>query len=349
VGDAVKKSRLGQRVSFLVLPLLAIVYVLGPFGLSVKQAQSLLPPGQELTIAVPLTATELQLAAELHEYWDALPNVPLVITYHDVHKDPQSKYTVTPPNFAAHMAMLKAAGANVIDGATFASYQKGGSLPPRSIMITFDDSTRGVWRFAEPVMREIGFPAVVFAITGYVGTHHPYYMTWKELADLSATGRWDIEAHSHLGHRSIPTDAEGGDGSFLGSFAWLPAENRLETATEYQARVTTDLDTSIAELRSRGYGKQRFMAYPFSDYGQRGQSNEKALLDDVVRPRFAASFNDDLRTLPLHGPRQFNRVTITQDVTPAVLTARLHDLVTANLKLLAGEVTDSPAASVGGG
>ena len=48
--------------------------------------------------------------------------------------------------------------------------------------------------------------ATAFIITGFVGTHAPYYMTWDQITELQNSGRWDIEAHTHLGHVRCPAD-----------------------------------------------------------------------------------------------------------------------------------------------
>ena len=90
-------------------------------------------------------------------------------------------------------------------------------------MVTFDDGARGVWRFADPVLARFNQHAVAFIITGFVGTHEPYYMTWDEIADLHNSGRWDLEAHTHLGHVQVPSDSNGGQGPYLTTPEYLPA------------------------------------------------------------------------------------------------------------------------------
>ena len=77
-------------------------------------------------------------------------------------------------------------------------------MPPHSVMITFDDGAKGVWQYADPVLARYDLHATAFIITGFVGTHAPYYMTWDEIAELHDSGRWDIEAHTHLGHVQVP-------------------------------------------------------------------------------------------------------------------------------------------------
>ena len=114
------------------------------------------------------------------------------------------------------MRMIHDAGLDHPDGRPAGPVARTGEpLPPHSLMVTFDDGARGVWRFADPVLARFNQHAVAFIITGFVGTHEPYYMTWDEIADLHNSGRWDLEAHTHLGHVQVPSDANGGQGPYL--------------------------------------------------------------------------------------------------------------------------------------
>ena len=82
-------------------------------------------------------------------------------------------------------------------------------------MITFDDGATGVWQYADPVLKRLDMHAIAFIITGFVGTHAPYYMTWDQITELHNSGRWDMEAHTHLGHVQVPSDNNGNEGPFL--------------------------------------------------------------------------------------------------------------------------------------
>ena len=121
-----------------------------------------------------------------------------------------------------------------------------------------------MWIYADPILARHRFHATVFTITGVVSTHQPYYLNWPELAQLSRTGRWDIEGHTHLGHWRIPVDAHGHTGPFLVNRQWLSARHRLETIQEWDQRVTNDLRASRDDLVRHGFPTPVFFAYPFS-------------------------------------------------------------------------------------
>jgi peptidoglycan/xylan/chitin deacetylase (PgdA/CDA1 family) len=295
----------------------------------------------QITTDVPLVPADALGAIEsLKAEWAVSPGVPLIITYHDIAAESPSVYAVTPAAFAEQMATLEALGVHTLTSAEFNDYLAGRPIPARSILVTFDDGTRGVWRFADTIMAQHNFHGVSAVVTGFVGTRQPYYMTWDEIGRLAATGRWDFENHTHLAHTRVPLNAAGDLGSFLGNLAWLPAEQRMETVAEFKVRVGADLDQSIAELTSRGYGGGRLFAFPFSDYGTAGNDPAIAgLLAELTTERFIAVFNDDSRPLPLNGPFQFNRLNVTAKTTPAVLIEGLRSV----LKLTQDNPAQPPA------
>lgn len=192
---------------------------------------------------------------------------PVIISYHDIRprpKDRHDPYTVTPTAFAREMAMLDEAGFTTLDARGVLDWLAGRPIPPRSVWITFDDAPKGLWIYADPILARHRFHATVFTITGVVGTHQPYYLNWDELRRLSRSGRWDVEAHTRLGHWRVPVDAKGDTGPFLVNRRWLPRENRLETIDEWDRRVTEDLRRSRDDIVRHGFPMPVFFAYPFS-------------------------------------------------------------------------------------
>jgi peptidoglycan/xylan/chitin deacetylase (PgdA/CDA1 family) len=78
------------------------------------------------------------------------------------------------------MAYL-AAHFSVIDLAALNDFVVHGKpLPPRPLLITFDDGYRDNYVNAYPVLRKHSFPAVIFLLTGRIGTSAPSW--WDECA-----------------------------------------------------------------------------------------------------------------------------------------------------------------------
>ncbi|MFD6529365.1 polysaccharide deacetylase family protein [Streptomyces sp. NPDC060184] len=200
---------------------------------------------------------------------------PVVLAYHDVGPGGRGKYTVTPEDFDAQLAALTRAGYRSLTTEEFVRYLAGGAPPARrSVYLTFDDGTHGLWVHADRILAKYRMHAAVFLITGSVGRHRPYYLSWQEIGRMAATGRWDFEDHTHAQHRRGAVDAAGTRASALSSRLWLPGERRPEREDEYRARITGDLDTSFAEMARHGLPRPRLFAYPFSEASEVSELSE---------------------------------------------------------------------------
>jgi peptidoglycan/xylan/chitin deacetylase (PgdA/CDA1 family) len=98
-----------------------------------------------------------------------------------------------------------------------------GTLPPRSVAITFDDGTYDFYRQAYPLLKRYGFPVTVYQTTYYMDYERPVfslicsYMLWKKRGvvipdgrDLGLTAPLDLctEAGRHKVVRSLIELAE---------------------------------------------------------------------------------------------------------------------------------------------
>lgn len=96
-----------------------------------------------------------------------------ILTYHDVSPSPHPsfrRYTVTPGQFARQMRWLALAGYEPIDMNALLRARLGGAgLPKRPVVITFDDGFQGCLEHAVPVLRDHGFTAVFYLVTGLMG------------------------------------------------------------------------------------------------------------------------------------------------------------------------------------
>lgn len=250
-------------------------------------------------LTVPPVSLRGRVAALARTMHRTSQPVPLILAYHDVrpllpNSEPRDIYTVTPEQFASHMAALHSAGFHTISSAELAGWLAGHPLPRRSVYITFDDGPTGLWRYADHVLRRYHFHAAVFVITGRPGTHRPYYLNWTELHRMARSGRWDIESHTRSGHGRVAVDASGRGLPFLINRAWLPRLHRPETLGEAVDRVKRDLKASRVDLIDHGLGRPQFFAYPFS--AETKPTNDERMppqVADVVRHTFAAGVSND--------------------------------------------------------
>jgi peptidoglycan/xylan/chitin deacetylase (PgdA/CDA1 family) len=139
-----------------------------------------------------------------------------VLMYHKVNDLTPNPTTVPTAVFAEQMALLDELGYRPVSlDAVRDHYLHGLELPDGAVLITFDDGYRDNLENALPVLREHGFPAVLFVPIGFLDDGRPLpheeplrllgvrndTLDWGELAELEAGGV-RIESHG-IGHQPV--------------------------------------------------------------------------------------------------------------------------------------------------
>ncbi|WP_258224052.1 polysaccharide deacetylase family protein, partial [Stenotrophomonas sp. HMWF003] len=105
---------------------------------------------------------------------DSADNGLLVLSYHDIRDDVATTsdldaYAVSTQNFAAHLDWLSAHGYHPVSLSQLITASQGGTpLPPKPVLLTFDDGLRSVYSKVFPLLRAYNYPALVAVITDYV-------------------------------------------------------------------------------------------------------------------------------------------------------------------------------------
>jgi peptidoglycan/xylan/chitin deacetylase (PgdA/CDA1 family) len=139
-----------------------------------------------------------------------------VLMYHKVNDRPENPLSVPVGVFAEQMAQLGELGYTVVDlEAVLDHYTGAAPLPPRSVLITFDDGYRDNLENALDVLRRHGYPAVLFVPIGYLDDEAPlpHEERLAQRGLLNRTLRWDelreveqggvrVESHG-ISHRPL--------------------------------------------------------------------------------------------------------------------------------------------------
>ena len=103
----------------------------------------------------------------------AAPGSFAVLTYHRV-DHPGAKpwlypplLSATPASFEAQMEMVRRRYRPVSVEELLASYDGSRPLPPRCVLVTFDDAYQSFAENAWPILRRLGIPATLFVPTGF--------------------------------------------------------------------------------------------------------------------------------------------------------------------------------------
>ena len=129
--------------------------------------------------------------------------------------DPYKHFYVTAREFARQMRELKARGYEAVSLDTLVAAQTGNAtLPPRPVVLTFDDGYANLLPNAHPVLSEMGWPYTVYLVSGRVGQTNRWVepegfeatplLSWEAIREMQAYPGAAFEAHT-INHPRLAT------------------------------------------------------------------------------------------------------------------------------------------------
>lgn len=184
-----------------------------------------------------------------------------ILMYHMIRKDPsvQGKYTVSPEELEGDLAYLKEHGFETVDIGDLIDYVDYGTpLPDRPVMITFDDGFLDNHVYGTPLLEKYDMKAVINVVgvttqqfSDQVDENPAYaYLSWNNLKEMQATGRWEIQNHTYDLHKN----ADGRNGA-----KWMKGE----TETHYRSIIEPDLIKLQQALTDNVGVTPTCVAYPY--------------------------------------------------------------------------------------
>ena len=139
-----------------------------------------------------------------------------ILMYHKVNDVPENPLSMPVSLFDEQMDLLRSLDYTVVNLAAVLDYYADGKpLPPRAVLITFDDGYHDNLDNAARVLSKYGYPAVLFVPVGYLDDRQPLpheerlaaqgvmnpTLDWDELAEVERNGI-RIESHG-ISHRPL--------------------------------------------------------------------------------------------------------------------------------------------------
>ena len=163
-------------------------------------------------------------------------NVPILLYHHIGDSLSNSPYYVSAHEFEQQMYLLHEWGYQTISVELMISAIKGGAmLPPRPIILTFDDGSQSVYSTALPIMQKYDFTGTVYLVNNYLGISN--YLNIEEVRALYAAG-WEVGSHS-ITHTDLT----------------IPSIDQEKEIVESRFRLQRQLDVPV-----------RTFAYPYGAY-----------------------------------------------------------------------------------
>ncbi len=123
-----------------------------------------------------------------------------ILTYHYIGENPipddkaRDNLSVSPDKFDQELGILQKNGYHPISLDTLYAALKGGLLPSKPIVITFDDGYIDFYTNAFPIIKRYGFVVISFIPTGLM--NQGYYLGWDQIKQMDASGLVSFQAHS---------------------------------------------------------------------------------------------------------------------------------------------------------
>ncbi len=137
--------------------------------------------------------------------------VPVILYHNIMDPDHNGSYdpllNISPGLFESHMQAIKNDGYTTIGFAEYYNWlQNGVPLPPKPIIITFDDGYYSNYQYAYPVLKKLNMKATIFIIADRRGralSENPHF-SWNQAREMLDSGVIDIQSHTYS-HRVLST------------------------------------------------------------------------------------------------------------------------------------------------
>ncbi len=155
-------------------------------------------PTETPTVTPTFTDTStLTLTLEPQWYLQGPGDVVVpILLYHHIDTSPSDNaYYIPPLEFEKQMYILREWGYTTISVEMLVTaIKQGAMLPPKPIILTFDDGTKSTFTHALPIMQKYSFTGTSYIVYNYIGVNNNY-MDVAQIRALAAAG-WEIGSHS---------------------------------------------------------------------------------------------------------------------------------------------------------
>ena len=229
------------------------------------------------------------------EYWRGvweggaqcpIPRQAGVLAYHaiqDLSGAPVvESYGVPPDAFRRQLDMLKKAGYHFVSPVEVLQFlRRGGGLPPKPVLVTFDDGYQDLQDVVLPILKvALNVRDTSGGICGQRAVAGGDANEWDH-----ATGAPQLRLLDADGLREV-----GAAGVMIGAHSGRGANRPLTQVSD--AGLSDEIDGSITELQSAGLPRPTMFAYPYGEYDERVKAQTKSagveaaftVVAGVVRP-----------------------------------------------------------------
>ncbi len=231
---------------------------------------------------------DIMLAAE------EAPGSFLVLSYHSIPlaASPGNESAVPQERFVKQMEYLRTHGYHPVSMNAILDAGEGKRhLPPKSVLLTFDDAYVSYYDFVVPILEKFGYPSVLAVAGSFIddppeGLPEPI-MSWDQIREVSSKKLVEVVSHTYGLHKGIPYNPAGNISGAGAVRAYDPVSKTYETEAAFIKRIEADFKVQESLFTEKLGMRPRGIAWPYGMY--------TALSVDVARKagyRFCFTLED---------------------------------------------------------
>lgn len=262
-------------------------------------------------------------------------NLFVTLTFHDVRDDvartgDRDVYAISTKNLARYFAWLQQEGWHPIRlKDVWQARQKKKNLPPKSVLLTFDDGALSSYSHVYPLLKQYNFPAVFAIPTSWINgnTKDAYeaygennLMSWDQMREMQQSGLTEFVSHSNNMHKGILANPQKNMQPAAITREYFPKLQKYESDQAYQKRVIADLKKSKEILDFELSINTQGIFWPYG-----AVTKESELL--AAKAGLPMSFSlGSMSTLADSG-KTYQRALVMDNPTPEMLRAQMEDFL----------------------
>lgn len=215
-----------------------------------------------------------------------------ILMYHKVLNGAPDGLTVTPGQFEAHLKYMSEKGFRAVSFQRVKElHDAGRPLPPKTVILTFDDAFLNFRTYALPLLIKYGFSATLFVPVGHMGKTN----VWDQ-------GSEPVMSAGELLQLAIQYQVEIGIHSFLhGNYREMPLSG-----------IEEDLNNCFDTLTASSIPFTRVLAYPYGGYPKKDPERKTQMFELFKRLNlgFALRIGNRINPWPLKQPYEVKRIDI---------------------------------------
>ena len=210
-----------------------------------------------------------------------------VLCYHDARDNLRETFKTWPERAALdtktlidQFEWLRENGYHIVSlDAILAARNGGQKLPPKAILLSFDDGYASMYTHVYPLLKLFNYPAVIGLVGEWMEQNKDgmvYYgdrwlprqafVTWPQLREMVASGLVEVGSHSYGLHKGALSNPKGSQPSAAITRIYNPKNQHYEDDSAYLARIQADLAKSSALIARETGKKPRVMIWPYGAY-----------------------------------------------------------------------------------